>query len=217
MKELCPSILSADFNRLGEQMKLMEEEQVKWVHIDVMDGMFVPSISFGMPVIRSIRKESPLFFDVHLMIQEPSRYIQEFVDCGADSLTIHLEACADPMETLRQIHAAGIKTGLSIKPATPAEAIIPYLSETDLILVMTVEPGFGGQPYIEASTEKIRQVRRILDEAKSQAQIQVDGGIYDTTVGTVLSAGAELIVAGSWVFKGDLRENLRHAMGLLKT
>ena len=213
--QLCPSILSADFNRLGEQMKTLEQEGIKWVHIDVMDGAFVPSISFGMPVIRSIRKESGLFFDVHLMVEEPSRYIEEFVKCGADSVTVHVEACRDPLKTLQQIHSAGVRSGISIKPGTPVDAIRDLLSESDLVLVMTVEPGFGGQKYIEACTDKIRQVRKLLQEKGLSADVQVDGGIADSTLKTVVDAGANLLVAGSWVFGADLAGCTRHALAKL--
>lgn len=212
MRELCPSILSADFNRMGEQLQLFEKKGIRWLHIDVMDGLFVPSISFGMPVIKSIRKESGLFFDVHLMIQDPDRYIDAFRESGADSLTVHLEACEDPMDTLRKIHEAGMKAGISIKPKTPAAELQPYLKEADLILIMTVEPGFGGQKYIPSSTEKIRQVRQMLDEAGNPAALQVDGGICDDTIRLVLDAGADHIVAGSWVFGNNIEEKLQNAM-----
>lgn len=145
---LCPSILSADFNRLGEQIKILEKEGVEYLHIDVMDGDFVPSISFGMPVIKSIRKESNMFFDVHLMVTEPERYIRDFVECGADSITVHAEACEDLERTLEQIKAAGVKAAVSIKPSTPVNDISHLLEDVDMVLVMTVQPGFGGQKYM---------------------------------------------------------------------
>lgn len=206
---LCPSILSADFNRLGQQIQTLEEEDVKWLHIDVMDGDFVPSISFGMPVIRSIRKESKMFFDVHLMVSAPERYIQDFADCGADSITVHAEACEDLERAIELIHDAGVKAGVSIKPATPVNDISHLLSDVDMVLVMTVQPGFGGQKYIEDCTEKIQELRELIQQENLDVDIQVDGGINDETIETVMKAGANLLVAGSYVFNGDLASNVR--------
>lgn len=210
---ISPSILAADFNILGQQIKEVERSGAKYLHIDVMDGMFVPSISFGMPVIKSIRKNTDLFFDVHLMIEEPLRYIEEFVNCGADMITFHLEAAEGHVEeTIDRIHALGCKAGLSIKPATPVSVVEPYVEKLDMILVMTVEPGFGGQKYIESSTEKIRQMRQLVTSHGLETDIQVDGGITADNVSTVKEAGANVIVAGSAVFKGDIVSNVKRLM-----
>ena len=214
--QLCPSILSADFNHLGEQLHILEDAGVEMLHIDVMDGMFVPSISFGMPVIRSIRKECGMLFDVHLMIEKPERYIEEFVSCGADSITIHAEATEDPKAVLAQIHAAGVKAGLSIKPHTPVASIRELLPDADFILVMTVEPGFGGQKYIDYCSDKVRELRTILAEEGLERDIQVDGGINEETTRTAMEAGANWLVMGSSVFNGDVKANTEKYLRLMK-
>ena len=216
MYQLCPSILSADFNRLGEQIQELEEAGIEMLHIDVMDGDFVPSISFGMPVIKSIRKESRLFFDVHLMVTAPERYIQDFVACGADSITVHVEACEDLERAIEQIRDAGVKVGVSIKPATPVNDISHLLKDIDMVLVMTVQPGFGGQKYIHECTEKIQELREIIDREELNVDIHVDGGINDETLEIVMKAGANFMVAGSSVFNGDLKANVARLSQMMK-
>ena len=214
---LAPSILAADFKELGQAIKTIEENGAEYLHYDVMDGIFVPSISFGMPVLASIRSCTKQVMDVHLMITEPIRYIKEFKEAGADLITIHLEACEDVAATIKAIREAGLKVGLSIKPATEAEAIRPYLDQIDMILVMSVEPGFGGQKFIPESLDKIRTLRAMVEEAGVNVDIEVDGGIYQANVKEVLDAGANIIVSGSGVFKGDIAKNTREFMEILNS
>lgn len=206
---LSPSILSADFSVLGEQIEEMDRAGAEYIHIDVMDGLFVPSISFGMPVIRSIRGRTEKIFDVHLMIQKPERYINEFADCGADIITFHLEACDCIRETIDLIHSRGVRAGLSIKSATPVSAVLPWMDILDMVLIMSVEPGFAGQKYIPASTEKLREARRMIEESGRPVDLQVDGGIKLDNINMVYEAGANVIVAGSSVFSGNITENIK--------
>ncbi len=212
---LAPSILAADFSVLGQQIKEAAGAGAEYIHIDVMDGVFVPSISFGMPLIQSIRKVTDKVFDVHLMIVEPERYVKQFKECGADSITFHLEATEDADALIDQIHALGCRAGMSIKPKTPVEVIRKYLSKIDMLLVMTVEPGFGGQKYIPESTERIRRAREMADELGLNLDIQVDGGVGQDNVHVVLEAGANVIVSGSAVFHGDITDNVKRFIAQL--
>ena len=210
---LSPSILAADFSVLGKQIREAESAGAQYLHIDVMDGSFVPSISFGMPVVSSIRGLTDMVFDVHLMIEKPERYVEEFARIGADIITFHLEATDRPDEVIANIHSLGKKAGLSIKPATPVEAVLPFIDGIDMLLVMTVEPGFGGQSYIPASTGRIRRARELFGQHGLQTDIQVDGGITVDNVHVALEAGANVIVAGSAVFKGDIGRNVKNMFG----
>ena len=212
---LSPSILAADFKNLGQQIADVDAAGAQYIHIDVMDGSFVPSISFGMPLIKSIRSVTDKVFDVHLMIVEPIRYIEEFARIGADCITFHLEAASDPMAVIDLIHSLGKKAGLSIKPGTSVMEIVSYLDKVDMILIMTVEPGFGGQPFIEASYDRIRQVRKMLNERALDTDIQVDGGITKENLRDVLDAGANVIVAGSTVYNGNAAENVKELLEIM--
>jgi len=216
MNILSPSILSADFWKLGEQMQEAYQAGAQYMHIDVMDGIFVPSISFGMPVIKSIRNHTDGFFDVHIMITEPERFAAEFVDCGADMVTFHVEATNKVQETIDSIRGKGARVGISIKPGTPVSAVEPWLDQVDMVLVMTVEPGFGGQKYIDYCTDKIRQVRKMICEKNLNVDVQVDGGIKLDNVRMVLDAGANVIVAGSSVFKNSIAENVDNFLKIMQ-
>lgn len=214
---LSPSILAADFKVLGQEMKKTEENGAAYIHFDVMDGMFVPSISFGMPVLASIHDATEQFMDAHLMVQEPIRYVEAFQKAGADYVTVHLEACEDVKTTLDKIHACGMKAGLAVNPETDVKELVPYLEDVEMLLIMSVHPGFGGQKFIPESLDKIREVRAMLNEKNLETDIQVDGGIYVENVREVLDAGANVIVAGSAVFRGDAGENTAKFMEILKS
>lgn len=215
MTILAPSMLSADFKELGKEIQAIEENGAKYLHFDVMDGIFVPSISFGMPVLKSIRSGTNLVCDVHLMITEPIRYVEDFAKAGADLITIHLEACEDVNATIAKIKECGCKVGISIKPNTPVSTLQPYLDKVDMILIMSVEPGFGGQKFIPSSLEKIAETKAMIDASGLNIDIQVDGGIYTHNVEDVLKAGANIIVAGSAIFNGDTKQNTIDMMKIL--
>ena len=208
MNILSPSILAADFTRLGEQIREVDRAGAEYLHFDVMDGLFVPSISFGMPVLQSVRKATDRILDVHLMIENPERYVDEFADCGADLITVHAESCRHLDRVLGQIHQKGKKAGVALNPATSLSTLDYVLDKADMILIMTVNPGFGGQKFIESSCRKIRELKNRIDAAGLHTDIQVDGGINAQTLPKVRKAGANVIVAGSAVFKGNITDNV---------
>lgn len=216
MMILAPSILSADFKELGKEIRAIEENGAEYLHFDVMDGIFVPNISFGIPVLASIRPATRLVCDAHLMITEPIRYIEAFKKAGADLITIHLEACEDVNATIAEIREQDMKVGISICPDTPVDALNEYLDKVDMVLIMSVHPGFGGQSFIPTSLDKIRELKMMLEERGLSIDIQVDGGIGMNNVEEVVKAGANIIVAGSAVFKGDAAKNTREMLEILK-
>ena len=216
MNILSPSILAADFTRLGEQISEVDIAGAEYLHFDVMDGLFVPSISFGIPVLKSVRKATERILDVHLMIENPERYVDEFADCGADLITVHAESCRHLDRVISQIHQKGKKAGVALNPATSLSALDYVLDKVDMILIMTVNPGFGGQKFIESSYGKIRDLKSRMEAAGRHTDIEVDGGINADTLPGVLEAGANVIVAGSAVFKENIAENVRNLKNMME-
>ena len=206
---LSPSILAADFWNLGEQVRAVERGGASYLHVDVMDGVFVPSISFGIPILEALKRKTTLLLDVHLMIVQPERYIETFASLGADMINFHLEATEKPLEVIQMIRSFGKKVGITIKPATPVSALEPYLNLVDMVLIMTVEPGFGGQSLMPDCVEKVRQLRKWTKELGMELDIEVDGGVKESNLEMILEAGANVIVAGSAVFGGNPEERTK--------
>ena len=206
---ISPSLLAADFSKLREEIAEVEKFGADFLHLDVMDGMFVPSISFGMPVISSLRKSVDFFFDVHMMVENPERYVEDFYNSGADGITIHFEACKHIDRTISQIKSLGLRSGISINPATPVSLLENIVSEVDMVLIMSVNPGFGGQKFIPYSLDKIRELSKVREKKNPKLLIQVDGGVGVDNIKALSDAGVDEFVAGSSVFKGDILKNIK--------
>ena len=202
-KLIAPSMLSADFSNLAHDVALVNQSDADWFHLDVMDGVFVPNISFGMPVIKSMAKHTTKPLDVHLMIVEPDRYIQTFADLGADVLTVHVEACTHLHRILQSIKAKGMKAGVALNPHTPVSSLSHIIADIDLVCLMSVNPGFGGQSFIEATYEKVRELQVLIDDNKASTLIEIDGGVTDQNASKLVAAGADVLVAGSYVFSAS--------------
>ena len=202
-KLIAPSMLAADFSNLARDIAVVNQSDADWFHLDIMDGVFVPNISFGMPVIKSMAKHTTKPLDVHLMIVEPDRYIQTFADLGADVLTVHVEACTHLHRSLQSIKAKGMKAGVALNPHTPVASLSHIIADIDLVCLMSVNPGFGGQSFIEATYEKVRELRTLIDENKASTLIEIDGGVTNQNASQLVAAGADVLVAGSYVFSAS--------------
>ena len=215
-KSIAPSLLAADFFDLSSQLELLKKSDIEVLHLDIMDGMFVPSISFGMPVISSLRKSVDFFFDVHMMVENPERYIEDFYKCGANGITIHFEACKHIDRCISLIKSFGLRSGIAINPATPVSFLHNIITEVDMVLIMSVNPGFGGQRFIPYSLDKVRELYKIKTEKNKNLIIQVDGGVGTENIKALSDAGVDEFVAGSSIFKGDILSNitdLRNVLG----